>query len=856
MNYLNQNYEIFPVPQKVTHLSGVTKIQDNVHIIMQGDVKVATLNMLQKALVDKGFIVTLGSEFVEYKTNIYIAHKEQINLKIMNEIYSGQLEQVNKKEGYQLEIQEHVAIIGEDLDGIHYGVVTFNSILDQSEKGEIRNCKITDYPEIVYRGYIEGFYGFPWSHEDRMDLMLFGGKQKLNTYIYAPKDDPYHRKSWRDLYPLDKGKEIAELAEAGHSNNVNFVWTIHPGDSIDLALEEDFRSVITKLEQLYRLGVRQFGILFDDLEGMPDGTQQALFINRVDDEFIKVKGDIRPLITVGTRYCEAWGPSMMDYFKPFVETLHKDIEVMWTGAATMSNIAKEQFDAPKRAIGSNKNLSVWWNYPVNDYCDAKMLMGKIENLSSDLDNVSGFFSNPMNQAQASKQALFCIADHNWNTHAFDCDQSFSASFRAFAPEVAEALEIFATHSCYVKDSGGVSGDFIFEESWNLKEDIEYVQKGMREGLDTHEVLDRLWIEFNKMILSVDTICTQCLNEQLVKELKPFLEAVRLMGQAGCYVVEGIKALQKNDILAMEVKNNVALQCITDMDQCKVLRLKDGAERYFGVEVGTLRVKPFINEMLIQTATTAGIETTPTKLHYNRTNIALSRLGVTAIAVGDGTVEQGASNVIDGSISKGKWCSRAYRPHLTIDLQEVKNIKQYRIVNCGHPEAGETRIWNTKHLQILTSIDGENFTLVDEVADNKDDVINRILFDEIDARYVRLQILEPAQISINGGGHTRIYAFEVFDEVYPEQSNKVLSSEIEVQKLGGIIIKNVKKGDVIALYKTLEEVVPYAVSKGIPEDMDEVIFEVSQLCEESERVFVERVAKGYLPSIRTSKAIRI
>ena len=31
---------------------------------------------------------------------------------------------------------------------------------------------------------------------------------KMNTYIYAPKDDPYHRSNWKDLYPEEEAKQI------------------------------------------------------------------------------------------------------------------------------------------------------------------------------------------------------------------------------------------------------------------------------------------------------------------------------------------------------------------------------------------------------------------------------------------------------------------------------------------------------------------------------------------------------------------------------------------------------------------------------------------------------------------------
>ena len=53
---------------------------------------------------------------------------------------------------------------------------------------------------------------------------------------------------------------------------------------------------MAKFEQLYNLGVRQFGISYDDLSGYTNGTQHAQVINRINEEFVKVKGDVKPLI--------------------------------------------------------------------------------------------------------------------------------------------------------------------------------------------------------------------------------------------------------------------------------------------------------------------------------------------------------------------------------------------------------------------------------------------------------------------------------------------------------------------------------------------------------------------------------
>lgn len=860
---LNNVYKIFPVPQKVTYLHGEAVLTETINIIIPENLKEATWVKIQEVLEKNNIAYTVSSEFVQDKTNLYLTYENTIHTEWMNHIHTDEVAAINEKEGYVLiiggESIAQIALIGTDADGLHYSVVTLEQILSQLKGNSLQKYILVDYPNIIYRGFIEGFYGFPWSHEDRKDLMAFGGAYKMNTYIYAPKDDPYHRKNWRDLYPAEEAAQIAELAATGHKHNLNFMWTIHPGDTIDLSSKEDLQSALAKLEQVYGLGVRQFGILFDDIGGIPDGAQQAAFINSIDDAFVKAKGDVRPLITVGTRYCEAWGPSMMGYFKPFVETLHDDVEIMWTGAATMSNISREQCDAPKRMIESDKNLSVWWNYPVNDYCDAKMLMGKIENLSSDLDNVNGFFSNPMNQAQASKQALFCIADHNWNTKAFDPAESFKASFKALvlgeenAKEVAAALEIFAANSCYLKDDGGVSGDFLFDESWAIKEDVEVLKQGIKSGAELLECATRLGSSFEEMEQAADTIMTKCGNKRLVEELAPFVAAFKLAAKAGQSAIHAVEAYKKGDALKVEQYNEIALSQIQAMDNCKVLRFKDGREQYFTVEVATHVIKPFVKEIIGMVAVAVGIENEPYEMHYDKKNIALSALGVTVTSSGDASEYESCKNVITGQIAGGKWCSLERRPYLTLDLQEVKNIKQYRVVNCGHHEAKETQVWNTREFQVLVSTDGENFTVVDEVVDNVANEVTRIFFDAADARYVRLQIIEPAQTSIDGNGHTRIYAFELFEESYPDQSRKVLPSEIEYTASGDLVIHNVIKGDVISLYNTLDEKVPFALSKEVVEGENQVVFTGANI--EGNRVFVERTSRNYLPSVRTSRGIQ-
>ena len=58
-----------------------------------------------------------------------------------------------------------------------------------------------DYPLFAERGYIEGFYGNPWTFENRKMMLELLSSYGMNTHDYAPKDDHYHRDKWEELYP-------------------------------------------------------------------------------------------------------------------------------------------------------------------------------------------------------------------------------------------------------------------------------------------------------------------------------------------------------------------------------------------------------------------------------------------------------------------------------------------------------------------------------------------------------------------------------------------------------------------------------------------------------------------------------
>ncbi|EOU1742511.1 beta-N-acetylglucosaminidase domain-containing protein [Clostridium perfringens] len=595
--------EVYPVPQSLEHSSieGMT-LEGEVNIVYHGEQEAATSKRLERTLSENNIAFKVSENVEDGKANIIVS-SEGDHCDVCSEGKEENSDVLTHKEGYVLktsnDINEkgNISIIGSDKDGAYYGVLTLSQILEQSnEENKFAEVVVTDYPEIEFRGFIEGFYGVPWSHEDRMNLMKDTSEYKMNTYIYAPKDDPYHRLSWKELYPEQEAKQIAELAKAGAENNFNFCWTIHPGATLQFT-DEDFDALINKFEQLYSLGVRQFGVLFDDTDDWRNGQKQAEWINKIDTEFVKAKGDVAPMIVISARYNSAWGPNMDRYFKPFMQTLHDDIQVMWTGHATMSNVSKEVFEWPKVQTGVDKDVAVWWNYPVNDYCDSRILMAPLHNLNQDLDNVSGFFSNPMNQAEASKVALYSIADYTWNTDAFDYMKSWETSIEKFVPEVKEEFMRFASNTCYLKDDGGASGPFEYDESWYLSEKIDALKEAMKNGQSAVKPAKDLLEEFKLIVSDYESITSKVTNKNLLDEIEQHLNAYKALGEAGIAAMEDIIASEEGNLELWMNSNSLAQEKLDLMETFKIESLESDGPKEYVVSVGTKLLKPLVKESM-------------------------------------------------------------------------------------------------------------------------------------------------------------------------------------------------------------------------------------------------------------------
>ncbi len=361
-----------------------------------------------------------------------------------------------------------VVLAGADAAGTFYAAQTLRQLVTvDAGTTSIAGIGIVDQPAMRHRGAIEGFYGSPWTQEERLNQLDFYGRFKLNTYIYAPKDDPYHRDRWREPYPPELVAGLRALIDRAGANHVRFTFAVSPGVSICYSDPADVDALVAKLDAVYQLGVRVFSIALDDIVHTrwncdDDVTQfgaasaeaaaraQVELLNALQRGFIADHDGAQPLQMVPTEYSDT---DDSPYRTVIRGQLDPTIEVMWTGSMVVpAEITVDQAAAAAGVFG--RPTFVWDNTPVNDFpaTEGRLILAPYDRRERGLPaHVTGIVLNPMNQAAASKVQLIGAADFTWNDAAYDPARAHRAAATYLAggaggeaadPETVEALLAF------------------------------------------------------------------------------------------------------------------------------------------------------------------------------------------------------------------------------------------------------------------------------------------------------------------------------------------------------------------------------------------------------------------------------
>ena len=304
-------------------------------------------------------------------------------------------------------------------------------------------------PGFKTRGVIEGFYGTPWSHEQRLRGLAHFSDFGFNRYLLAPKDDPWHRYDWRSPLSEDFLNRVSDLIAQGRKNAVTVAVAISPGLTVEYSDANDVKAIMVRFKQLHSIGVREFGLFLDDiparLQSEKDSAKfnsimqaHSYYCNAVWAELKKLDSDN----TLAICPLQYHGKATEEYITEFGNALDPDLALIWTGREICSEYL-DVSDAKVFKANTNHIPLYWDNYPVNDVAMLHELhVGPIEGREKGLENHSlGYFANPMDRFELSLISVNTIGDYLWDTQGYDPQDSWEYSLTVLADNPSDRAAI-------------------------------------------------------------------------------------------------------------------------------------------------------------------------------------------------------------------------------------------------------------------------------------------------------------------------------------------------------------------------------------------------------------------------------
>lgn len=298
---------------------------------------------------------------------------------------------------------------------------------------------------FAVRGIIEGFYGKPWTHEQRLRAIAILGEQGMNTYLLSTKDEPWQRFDWSSPLSADVLSRLAELVAAGRRAGVAVGVSTSPGLTVEYSAEQTIDAILGRYRQLSEAGVGVLGLFLDDIPGtLQHESDRDRYVdlceahidlvNRVHQRLV-VELPGTPLMVCPYLY---WGFGTEDYITRLGSGLPSTISIMWTGRQICSAYLHSS-DARVLADSIGRKPLYWDNYPVNDVAmTGELHIGPFRGRDADLGEwCEGLLANPMSAFESSLLPLLTIFDYLRDPVNYDPDASWESALRWLLPDARE-----------------------------------------------------------------------------------------------------------------------------------------------------------------------------------------------------------------------------------------------------------------------------------------------------------------------------------------------------------------------------------------------------------------------------------
>lgn len=594
-------YEVYPNPHSMNYSDGDYEMTSQVNVVYEDGIDEDTKARLNEVLALKGMNASVSSEKKAGKTNILVGVKGSKQY-VDSQFGTTSDGLFDKLDSYALKSDKGtISILGKDTDAAFYGLTSLYHIFKQVEGKTIKNFSIEDYADVASRGFIEGYYGNPWSTEDRCKLMEWGGYYKLNSYFYAPKDDPKHNSKWRELYTEDEiNTKIKPLAEAGNKSKCRFVFALHPYmyNAINYSSEEryqaDLKVMQAKFKQVIDAGVRQIAILADDAPNVGGAnytrtlTDMSNWLKELQPEYPGLK----LTLPFCTQEYMGWGQS---YYGNFPE----NVQVIMTGGRVWGEVTNDFTSSFTNTVGRGPYM--WINWPCTDNSKKHLIMGGYTTFlhpGVDPSKIQGIVLNPMQQSEPSKVAIFGNACYSWNIWETEeeANKCYNASFKYVdhngyeETEASAALRELSKHMINQNMDSRVTR---LEESVELKEKLNAFKTKLSKGEKiTDEEFDEMINEFTVLQNASKTYRASG-NERIKSQIVYWLNCWDDTTSAALNYIKGIKAAQNEEDNSTIWDYFASAQAAFEKSKSYGFHYVDHLEY---AEVGVQHIVPFIKSL--------------------------------------------------------------------------------------------------------------------------------------------------------------------------------------------------------------------------------------------------------------------
>jgi hyaluronoglucosaminidase len=377
-------------------------------------------------------------------------------------------------------------------------------------------------PPFRWRGIVEGYYGPPFAHEDRLwwidRLAGFG----MNLYVHAPKNDRLQRDEWRTPYPEDTLRAFAELVERGRAAGVEVGFSVSPGLSIEYASREDVASLVAKLRRFVELGSLFVSLGLDDVPSELAHPADRRAFRSLAAAHVALAHAVLDGLGAGV---ELWlvptdylGTEPSAYLEELGSGLDPRVLVAWTGRTVVSPTVRAD-EAARRAATLRRPLLLWDNYPVSDGPMRPCLhLGPYRGRDPDLGrHLGGVVLNVMQHARASALAVRTAAEFLRGPARYDPEHAWREAVYELGAGSGEAFALFAAAHRF----SALAPD-------DRDRELEAALRGLgRAGPGAAEVeRKRLAALLAARLEAADAVREGLVDRRLARELEPWLAAHR------------------------------------------------------------------------------------------------------------------------------------------------------------------------------------------------------------------------------------------------------------------------------------------------------------------------------------------